>query len=96
MTQRSWRILWNHSSTYRRSGHYQRPPYSKEAGPPEVECVSYTHDRDYGRFKKYPIGKESFRGKGWCPPPSAEYDGFYSDTDARQAAQLRPGDVWGP
>ena len=25
--------------------------YEKEAGPPDVQCLSYTHDRDYGAFK---------------------------------------------
>ncbi|CAK0797860.1 unnamed protein product [Prorocentrum cordatum] len=70
------RILWNHGSTYRKSGRYQRPPYAKEAGPPDAECVSYTHDRDYGRFKEYPVGRESFRGKGWCPPSSRRTTGF--------------------
>jgi hypothetical protein len=26
--------------------------YFKESGPPSVECLSYTHDRDYGQYKQ--------------------------------------------
>lgn len=73
-------ILWNHSSSFRRSRQYRQPPYYQEAGAPDPVCVSYTHDRDYGSFKPYPEGKERFRGKGWCPPPQAEYRGFKPDS----------------
>lgn len=69
-------ILWNHSSTYRQTEEYNNVPYSTEEGPPDSVCVSYTHDRDYGNYKEYPAGKEKFRGRGWCPRKSFEYDGF--------------------
>lgn len=75
-------ILWNHSSAYRQSDQYIEPEYHKEVGPPDPVCVSYTHDRDYGNFKKYPLGKEDFRGRGWCPQKMFEYDGFKPDCDA--------------
>merc|ERR1712019_69801 len=68
-------ILWNHSSTYRQSDEHEKPSFEKEEGPPDVVCVSYTHDRDYGNFKEYPKGKETHRGRGWCPPQPAVYDG---------------------
>lgn len=74
-------ILWNHSSTYRSCEEYISPPYSKETGPPDEVCVSYTHDRDYGQYKEYPAGKEHFRGRGWCPPKRMEYAGFQPDCD---------------
>jgi len=72
-------ILWNHSSTYRKSNEYNHPTVSIEAGQPDKVCVSYTHDRDFGIFRDYPVGKEHFKGRGWCPPQSAEYEGFVVD-----------------
>ena len=69
-------ILWNHSSAYRQSRDYRNPPYAKEAEAPDPICLSYTHDRDFGAFKDYPSGREHFRGRGWCPPPAAEYPNF--------------------
>jgi hypothetical protein len=74
-------ILWNHSSTYRDSDQYRTPPYKTESGPPDEVCVSYTHDRDFGNFKKYPLGKENFKGRGWCPRPTKEYSGFKPDSE---------------
>eukprot|EP00931_Biecheleriopsis_adriatica_P005017 TRINITY_DN106590_c0_g1_i1.p1 TRINITY_DN106590_c0_g1~~TRINITY_DN106590_c0_g1_i1.p1 ORF type:complete len:628 (-),score=157.79 TRINITY_DN106590_c0_g1_i1:62-1915(-) len=74
-------ILWNHSSTYRKTEEYENPDYSKEEGPPDQVCVSYTHDRDYGIFKEYPTGKEHFKGRGWCPPKPFEYKDFKPDSD---------------
>jgi hypothetical protein len=57
---------------------YQRV-YEKEGGKPDPVCLSYTHDRDYGTYKRYPRGKENFMGRGWCPPRKAEYDGFVEE-----------------
>lgn len=74
-------ILWNHSSIFRSSHEYLRLPYKKEDGPPDGVCVSYTHDRDFGNFKPYPIGKEHFRGRGWCPRRLYEYDQFTPDCE---------------
>ena len=73
-------ILWNHSSEYRQSKDYRKPVYDPEAAPPDLVCLSYTHDRDYGVFKDYPKNKHLFRGRGWCPPVNAEYEGFKSET----------------
>ena len=73
-------IIWNHSQAFRESDHYRdHSLYMQEAGEPSKECLSYTHDRDYGVFKEYPPGKEAFHGKGWCPPESAQYEGFVGD-----------------
>lgn len=74
-------ILWNHSSTYRQSAEYTKPPYETEEGPPDTVCVSYTHDRDFGNYREYPPGKEKFKGRGWCPRRTFEYDGFKPDCD---------------
>mmetsp|Transcript_62000 Transcript_62000/g.134411 ORF Transcript_62000/g.134411 Transcript_62000/m.134411 type:complete len:566 (-) Transcript_62000:110-1807(-) len=74
-------ILWNHSSAYRQSNDYKHPEYKTEQGPPDQVCVSYTHDRDYGIFKEYPMGKEKFKGRGWCPPKPFEYPDFKADAE---------------
>ena len=57
--------------------------YAKEGAAPDPRCVSYTHDRDYGVYAEYPKGREKFRGRGWCPPSHAEYDGFKAETASR-------------
>eukprot|EP00191_Tetraselmis_sp_GSL018_P013208 CAMPEP_0177578138 /NCGR_PEP_ID=MMETSP0419_2-20121207/175_1 /TAXON_ID=582737 /ORGANISM="Tetraselmis sp., Strain GSL018" /LENGTH=336 /DNA_ID=CAMNT_0019066535 /DNA_START=114 /DNA_END=1125 /DNA_ORIENTATION=+ len=67
-------IIWNHNHTFRESPAYRRRLYQKEDGPPDLVCLSYTHDRDYGAYKDYPEGKEDYREKGWCPPPRFCYD----------------------
>mmetsp|Transcript_24608 Transcript_24608/g.68488 ORF Transcript_24608/g.68488 Transcript_24608/m.68488 type:complete len:370 (-) Transcript_24608:460-1569(-) len=67
-------IIWNHNDIFRSSPEYLRRLYEKEAGPPDEQCLSYTHDRDYGAFKDYPEGKEKFREMGWCPPQRFCYD----------------------
>merc|ERR1712232_1392494 len=69
-------ILWNHSSEYRKSDEYRKPRYDAESGPPDLECLSYTHDRDFGRYRAYPAGKEHLAANAWCPPRPAEYAGF--------------------
>mmetsp|Transcript_141469 Transcript_141469/g.257107 ORF Transcript_141469/g.257107 Transcript_141469/m.257107 type:complete len:515 (+) Transcript_141469:50-1594(+) len=74
-------ILWNHSLAYRESDDYVNPKYMKEEAAPDAVCVSYTHDRDFGNYKSYPEGKEHFRGRGWCPRRSYEYEGFKADCE---------------
>ena len=39
-----------------------------ETEPPDPQCLSYTHDVDYGQYKKYPEGKEGFAKTAWYPP----------------------------
>lgn len=77
-------ILWNHGSAYRECDEYVKPDYQKEDGPPDEVCVSYTHDRDYGNFKEYPLAKEKHRGKGWCPRRTFEYEGFKADCEVEK------------
>ena len=65
-------IIWNRNHTFRRSRQYQQRLYEKEAGPPDPRCVSFTHDRDYGLFHKYPVGKNG--AQAWCPPDQFRHD----------------------
>jgi len=71
-------ILWNQSSAYRGSAAFRAPDYLPEVGPPDLACLSYTHDRDYSSSKPLPAGKEAQAARAWCPPKHAEYAGFPS------------------
>lgn len=68
-------IIWNRNLDWRNSREYleMRAAYLAESAPPDERCLSYTHDRDYGMFKSYPIGVTP---GGWCPPPGKQYPGF--------------------
>ena len=41
----------DHNDIFRSSPEYRRRLFEKEDGPPDAQCLSYTHDRDYGAFK---------------------------------------------
>jgi len=72
-------VVWSYSYNFRQSA-ASKKKHKREVGPPDKRCVSYTHDRDYGRFKEYPPGKrEQFLGRGWCPQKGKEYKGFVPD-----------------
>ena len=75
-------IVWNHGLAFRESpgATQHQKNFEKEEAAPDPRCVSYTHDRDYGKFKPYPAGKESFKQRGWCPPRGTEYPGFEPDS----------------
>jgi hypothetical protein len=60
--------VWNHSIAYRSSDAYKWRDVPEETEPPNVECLSYTHDRDYSAFQPYPEGKEVFAKNAWYPP----------------------------
>eukprot|EP00756_Hemistasia_phaeocysticola_P005843 Hpha_TRINITY_DN13527_c0_g1::TRINITY_DN13527_c0_g1_i4::g.111345::m.111345 len=73
-------IIWNTNSEFRKTHAYLHPKYLREQSAPDPVCVSYTHDRDFSMFKKYPSETaERFRGRGWCPPRHAEYPGFEAE-----------------
>lgn len=82
-------IVWNTSAVYRQSRTYNERRlqrfYQKESGPPDPVCLSFTHDRDYGRYLKYPEGQEHFKDTAWCPPEHAEHD---AHDDAHAAADV--------
>lgn len=65
-------ILWNHSSTYRASEAYKWRDVPPELEPPSLECLSYTHDRDFGEYKPYPtnlkLDGEALKKHAWYPP----------------------------
>ena len=61
-------IVWNHSIAYRSSDAYRWRDVPEETEPPSLECLSYTHDRDYRAHLPYPEGKEGFAKTAWYPP----------------------------
>jgi hypothetical protein len=78
-------IIWCRSSLIRKDSSERN--YRKEEGPPDIVCLSWTHDRDYGVYKDYPPNKNPYfyvdrnitaRAQPWCPPPEYEYDGMES------------------
>mmetsp|Transcript_25810 Transcript_25810/g.47620 ORF Transcript_25810/g.47620 Transcript_25810/m.47620 type:complete len:406 (-) Transcript_25810:92-1309(-) len=79
-------ILWNHSSAYRQTKEFENPPYEPEEGPPDMKCLSYTHDRDFGAFKAYKRGQEELAARAWCPPKHAEYVGFQARGPEQRSA----------
>lgn len=86
--ERNSLIVWNQNSRYRNSAHHiNRQRYHSEEAAPDGRCLSYTHDRDYAHFREYPLGKEHYRGKGWCPPEWACYDGM-EPVSAQAKAEL--------
>ena len=72
-------IVWNRSVRFRDSRSYTHPPYVKEGSAPDAECLSWTHDRDYGKYLQYPAGKEHHAETAWCPPSHARHDGGGGD-----------------
>jgi hypothetical protein len=66
-------INWNHNKVWRRSAESMAKEYKQENGPPDPQCLSYTHDRDWEEYKgkrPYDTGR-----RPWCPPKHAEYVG---------------------
>eukprot|EP01064_Diplonema_japonicum_P008607 TRINITY_DN16054_c0_g1_i1.p1 TRINITY_DN16054_c0_g1~~TRINITY_DN16054_c0_g1_i1.p1 ORF type:complete len:427 (+),score=47.64 TRINITY_DN16054_c0_g1_i1:383-1663(+) len=72
-------IIWMRNSEYRRSLLHFSPDYVPETTPPDPVCVSFTHDRDYGSFKKFTEKNKNLKGAGWCPPRGYEYPEFKAD-----------------
>jgi hypothetical protein len=76
---RSNLIVWNHNHDWRGSKEYKQQRtflYEPESGPPDMVCLSYTHDRDYQVFKELPPAAKKLVLRPWCPPPGCEYEGF--------------------
>jgi hypothetical protein len=55
-------VMWCKNETYRNSELFESRmrQYEKENGPPDEQCLSYTHDRDYVAFKDYPPGQNPY------------------------------------
>ena len=79
--ERSNLIIWNTNLAFRRSAR-RHQPWEKEDAPPDPECLSYTHDRDYAKYKSFAKdAKGKSRAKlnaerAWCPPQGSCYDGM--------------------
>ena len=74
-------IIWNHNRHYREQGlnRVGLMNIEKEEGPPDLECLSYTHDRDYAMYKAFPNPNPKKAAitnlqSSWCPPSKACYD----------------------
>ncbi|KAJ1493101.1 hypothetical protein T484DRAFT_1769186, partial [Baffinella frigidus] len=50
------------------------PGYQQEQAEPSVQCLSYTHDRDFGKHKEM-TPKLRQHARGWCPPKGFEFQG---------------------
>ena len=75
-------IVWSHNSKWRASDEYLRlgqhhgPHYAVESAPPDVVCLSFTHDRDFEKHR-VPTDEEKQRRNQvtpWCPPRGKEYN----------------------
>mmetsp|Transcript_4827 Transcript_4827/g.15939 ORF Transcript_4827/g.15939 Transcript_4827/m.15939 type:complete len:237 (+) Transcript_4827:467-1177(+) len=73
-------IIWCKGAAYRASRHYldlqQQRSYAAEAAPPDDICLSYTHDRDFMRYRTAGARHAAMRRTPWVPPRSAEYPGY--------------------
>ena len=47
-----------------------------QAAPPDDICLSYTHDRDFMRYRTAGARHAAMRRTPWGPPRSAEYPGY--------------------
>jgi len=70
-------VMWHRSLAFRRRKERTARPYDAEGAPPSLECLSFTHDRDY--LVHQPKGTvlspaaSLAAGGGWCPPPGKEF-----------------------
>merc|ERR1719316_1916174 len=46
-------VVWSYSHNYRSSSASEKT-HQRELQQPDARCVSYTHDRDFGRFRAWP------------------------------------------
>lgn len=71
-------IMWCKNDVYRSSELFEERmhSYQKESGPPDLRCLSYTHDRDYIVFKgEYPKGNNPYDSVGTDSSDSEEGEG---------------------
>ena len=70
-------VMWHRSLAFRRRKERTACSYDAEGALPSVECLSFTHDRDY--LVHQPPGTvlspaaSLAAGRGWCPPPGKEF-----------------------
>eukprot|EP00617_Octactis_speculum_P007109 CAMPEP_0185775072 /NCGR_PEP_ID=MMETSP1174-20130828/81139_1 /TAXON_ID=35687 /ORGANISM="Dictyocha speculum, Strain CCMP1381" /LENGTH=366 /DNA_ID=CAMNT_0028462541 /DNA_START=369 /DNA_END=1469 /DNA_ORIENTATION=+ len=65
-------IMWNKSTAFRRKMQLRPQAYEREGRLPSMECLSFTHDRDYYMYKQKPVRRQG-AGAGWCPPRGKEF-----------------------
>ncbi len=59
-------VSWCRSST-----RPQKKEYQKESSEPDKICLSFTHDKDYEKYKEMSLIKPS--PTAWCPPSGKEF-----------------------
>lgn len=73
-------IVWCTNLAFRKSRQYtdlqSQRRYEPEATPPDPECLSYTHDRDFFTFRQPTAEHAKMRRTPWVPPLSARYPGY--------------------
>ena len=52
-------------------------------------CLSYTHARDYLKYKERPAQHAKMIRRGWCPPLFARHDADGPDGAAERATTLQ-------
>ena len=67
---------WNYNKEFRASPEFRARSFAREGSPPDAECISDTHDRDYEAVSGGQRPAPHLASSAWCPPPPAEYDGF--------------------
>ena len=86
-------LLYRYKSTNTDASCSAQPAgYLKEAVPPDLRCLSYTHDRDYEAFLDVPKGRRRREQAAWCPPTQFCYDQMepISDAIALRVAKRTP------
>ena len=66
-------IMWSYNPKFRKT---RRQRSERESSPPDLLCLSWTHDRDYNEQLERLTGKKDSRPpspKAWCPKPGTEY-----------------------
>lgn len=78
-------IIWNHNQPFRDiGGTRSKYGYQREQSAPDLDCLSWTHDRDFRFWKSFPRGKrgqvarQTNERQAWCPPNHACYDSMES------------------
>tara|TARA_B100000902_G_scaffold399435_1_gene470278 strand:+ start:1064 stop:1978 length:915 start_codon:yes stop_codon:yes gene_type:complete len=67
-------VMWSYNPEYRKK---PKPSGEKESGPPDLLCLSWTHDRDFNSQMERLTGKKDSREpstKAWCPKRGHEFD----------------------
>lgn len=83
-------IIWCKNNNYRNSELFEARMrhYEKEIGPPDLQCLSYTHDRDYIAFKDYPAGKNPYSLNSDSEEEETEADGTAYDNELSKPQSL--------